>query len=201
MPPRQWPLRVLLAALALTVALAGCAKRPATLTGTAPAPGAPAPSAPAWTPTPVKTAPAAVETPPPAAAPPAAAAEPPASPPRPPREFTARAVLDDIHFDFDRHEIRPEEAVILDANVEWLQANRDVLVLIEGHADERGTSEYNLALGERRARATMDYLVAQGVVSDRITLLSYGEERPLCTESNEDCWAENRRVHFQVKPR
>jgi len=71
--------------------------------------------------------------------------------------------------------------------------------LIEGHCDERGTTEYNLALGERRARATMSYLTGQGVQTSRITLISYGKERPVCTEHNEACWARNRRVHFLVK--
>lgn len=82
-----------------------------------------------------------------------------------------------------------------------MKANPRSVILIEGHADERGTNEYNLALGERRAKAAMNYLVAQGVPANRITVISYGEERPLCTERTEDCWARNRRVHFLVKPR
>ena len=72
-------------------------------------------------------------------------------------------------------------------------------MLIEGHADERGTVEYNLALGERRAKAAMNYLVAQGVQASRFTVISYGEERPFCTEHNEACWSKNRRAHFLVK--
>jgi peptidoglycan-associated lipoprotein len=74
-------------------------------------------------------------------------------------------------------------------------------VLIEGHCDERGTNEYNLALGERRAKATMNYLVGQGVQANRITIISYGKERPTCTEHSEACWAKNRRAHFLVKAR
>jgi peptidoglycan-associated lipoprotein len=74
-------------------------------------------------------------------------------------------------------------------------------VLIEGHCDERGTNEYNLALGERRAKSTMNYLVSQGVQASRITIISYGEERPVCNEKTEECWAKNRRAHFLVKPR
>ena len=75
------------------------------------------------------------------------------------------------------------------------------LILIEGHADERGTNEYNLALGEWRAKSAMNYLVSRGVQAGRMTLISYGEERPLCSEKNEDCWSRNRRAHFLVKPR
>jgi len=74
-------------------------------------------------------------------------------------------------------------------------------LLIEGHCDERGTNEYNLALGERRAKATMNYLVSQGIQANRITIISYGEERPICTEKTEACWAKNRRANFLVKPR
>ena len=110
------------------------------------------------------------------------------------------ADLTEIHFDFDRAEVRRGDAVILDANVEWLKDNPGFAVLIEGHADERGTLEYNLALSERRAKATTDYLVAQGFPASRITLISYGKERPLCTDKNEECWAENRRAAFLVKP-
>jgi len=111
----------------------------------------------------------------------------------------AIAELNDIHFDFDKYDIRPGDARILDENARWSKANPTHLILIEGHADERGTNEYNLALGERRAKATMNYLVAQGVQASRMTLISYGEERPMCTEKTEECWARNRRAHFLVK--
>jgi peptidoglycan-associated lipoprotein len=130
------------------------------------------------------------------AAPPTAA---PAPPPRP-AEFRETDNLKDIHFDFDKYDIRPGDAKILDTNAAWLKTNTD-LVLIEGHCDERGTNEYNLALGERRAKATMNYLVGQGVQANRITIISYGEERPTCTEHTEGCWAKNRRSHFLVKAR
>ena len=93
------------------------------------------------------------------------------------------------------------DAKVLDANASWLKQNDNQLLLIEGHCDERGTNEYNLALGERRAKAAMNYLVAQGVQASRITIISYGEERPLCREKNDACWAQNRRAHFLVKPR
>jgi peptidoglycan-associated lipoprotein len=118
-----------------------------------------------------------------------------------PREFAAVAALRDIFFDFDKYDIRPNDARTLDANATWLKSNPDHLVLIEGHCDERGTNEYNLALGERRAKSAMNYLVSQGVQASRITIISYGEERPACTERTEECWSRNRRAHFLVKPR
>ncbi|HEX2501415.1 MAG TPA: peptidoglycan-associated lipoprotein Pal [Methylomirabilota bacterium] len=116
-----------------------------------------------------------------------------------PKDFTEAAGLRDIYFDFDRSAFRPEDARILDANARWLQAHPGTLVLIEGHADERGTNEYNLALGESRARVTREQLVARGVAPSRITLVSYGEERPTCSQTAEACWAKNRRAHFLVK--
>ena len=116
-------------------------------------------------------------------------------------QYVATANLPDIHFDFDKYEIRPADRKILDANAQWLKDNANQLVLIEGHCDERGTNEYNLGLGERRARATMNYLVNQGIAANRITLVSYGEERPVCTEKNERCWQQNRRAAFLVKER
>ena len=107
--------------------------------------------------------------------------------------------LKEIYFDFDKYNIKPEAAKILDGNAAWLKANASNLVLIEGHCDERGTAEYNLALGERRAKAAMNYLVAQGVAANRITIISYGKERPVCTEKTEACWAKNRRDAFLTK--
>lgn len=136
----------------------------------------------------------------------AASAEPPdegvltptGSPP-PPQEFVPAARLADVHFAFDAHEIGPEDEPVLDGNAAWLRANPNALVLIEGHADERGTSEYNLGLGDLRARAAMTYLVARGVPAARMVAISYGKERPACTEHDEACWAQNRRAHFLVK--
>src|SRR3989442_1208294 len=116
-----------------------------------------------------------------------------------PSDFVAVRDLADIHFDFDKYTIRPKDADLLDQNARWLKAHEKDLLLIEGHCDERGTNEYNLALGERRAKAAMNYLVAQGVAARRITIISYGEERPQCTDHNEACWAKNRRAHFLVK--
>jgi peptidoglycan-associated lipoprotein len=116
-----------------------------------------------------------------------------------PRDFVENPALQDIYFDFDKSDIRSDAAKTLDANASWMKANANNLILIEGHCDERGTNEYNLALGERRARSTMNYLVAQGVQASRITIISYGEERPSCNEKNEACWQKNRRAHFLVK--
>lgn len=140
----------------------------------------------------------------PPAAPPASAA-PPArevSSERPaPATFTAVPDLRPIYFDFDRSDIRVGDAVILDANARWLSSNKDTQVIVEGHCDERGTNEYNIALGERRARAARDYLVSRGIETTRITVLSYGEDRPVCTEHTEVCWAQNRRAEFRAKAR
>ena len=117
------------------------------------------------------------------------------------RDFAADSNLGDIFFDFDKYDIRQTDTRTLDGNAQWLKSNPNHLVLIEGHCDERGTNEYNLALGERRAKSTMNYLVSQGVQANRITIISYGEERPACTDKTEQCWAKNRRAHFLVKPR
>ncbi len=176
----------------------GCAKQPATTAATAgPAP-APAPRAAAPAPAPTTAAPAGSGE----AASGAAATAAPASTGRPSlKEFTAVAALKDVFFEFDKYDIRAEDAKTLDANATWLKANAENLLLIEGHCDERGTNEYNLALGERRAKAAMNYLVSQGVQANRITIISYGEERPVCNEKNESCWSKNRRGHFLVKPR
>jgi peptidoglycan-associated lipoprotein len=120
--------------------------------------------------------------------------------PPPPEQFVPAPRLGDIYFDFDAHEIRSEDARILDENAAWLLANPGTLVLIEGHTDERGTTEYNLGLGDLRAAAAMGYLVSRGVPTGRMVAISYGKERPVCTEHDESCWARNRRAHFLVKP-
>jgi peptidoglycan-associated lipoprotein len=116
-----------------------------------------------------------------------------------PKEFVESAALRDVFFDFDRYDVRTGDKGTLDENAKWLKSNQSALLLIEGHADERGTNEYNLALGERRAKATRDYLVSVGIDAGRITVISYGEERPTCTDKAEPCWSKNRRAHFLVK--
>lgn len=103
-----------------------------------------------------------------------------------------------VYFDFDKAELKPEARAILDKKAAWLKAHPDYSVRIEGHCDERGTSEYNLALGERRANAAMKYLNALGVASGRISTVSYGEERPADPGHNEGAWAKNRRDEFKV---
>ena len=124
----------------------------------------------------------------------AAMGQAPGSPARPdPREFTVTAVLRDIHFEFDRYDIRPEDARVLEANAESLKSNPSWRVLIEGHADQRGTSEYNLALGERRAQAVKNVLVALGIPAGRIQTISYGKERPEIPHSDDSSYAQNRR--------
>ncbi len=103
-----------------------------------------------------------------------------------------------IYFDFDKSDIRPDAAATLDAKVPWLQANPGMRIRIEGNADERGSDEYNLALGQRRAAAAKRYLVEKGIDAGRFDLVSYGEERPVCTEQTEECWQRNRRDDFVI---
>jgi peptidoglycan-associated lipoprotein len=116
-----------------------------------------------------------------------------------PSDYVHLPDVADIHFDFDAYAIRPADMKVLDANAQWLQSRADYIVLIEGHCDERGTVEYNLALGQLRAKAPSNYLVSRGVAARRITLVSYGEQRPVCSESIEACRVRNRRAHFKVK--
>ena len=187
----------LTALLVAGVIASGCARQPATTTTAVPAPTGAAVTAGGGTAGPgVSTIRPATGTP--RASDGSRSAMTPAAGRPPVKEFAGVRDLIDIHFDFDKYEIRPADARSLDSNARWLRANRD-LVLIEGHCDARGTNEYNVALGERRAKATMDYLVAQGVAASRITIVSYGEEQPQCADSTEACWSINRRAHFLVK--
>jgi peptidoglycan-associated lipoprotein len=107
-------------------------------------------------------------------------------------------LLKDIYFSYDKYEIRREDEEILKENAAFLKKNPKMKIQIEGHCDERGTAEYNLALGERRANHTKKYLVSLGITSDRISTISYGEERPLDPSNNEEAWAKNRRAHIVV---
>jgi peptidoglycan-associated lipoprotein len=182
----------LAAVLALMTAAVGCARRPTVGEFSAPAPGGltAAPAAPREA--------AAV---PPVPAPPLAAPPAPAWPARPrPTGMVARPEVADVYFDFDRSEIRPDAARTLDASAAWLVEHPGYAVLIEGHCDERGTNTYNLALGDRRAHAARTYLASRGVAISRLRTISYGEERPVCTDRVERCWAKNRRAHFLLKP-
>lgn len=107
-------------------------------------------------------------------------------------------VFQDIHFDFDRSDIRPVDRPILEGIAEYLKTNPEIFLLAEGHCDERGTNEYNLGLGERRALSTRAFLVGLGVDAGRIRTISRGEEDPLDPGHNEEAWAKNRRAHFKV---
>jgi peptidoglycan-associated lipoprotein len=102
-------------------------------------------------------------------------------------------VGDTVHFAYDKSDVASEDRDILQRQAAWLQKYAQVRVTIEGHCDPRGTREYNLALGGRRANAVKDYLVSLGVPASRIDTISYGKERPVCTESDESCWAQDRR--------
>ncbi|RMG01393.1 MAG: peptidoglycan-associated lipoprotein Pal [Nitrospirae bacterium] len=113
-------------------------------------------------------------------------------------EEEMRRIFQDIHFEFDKYDIQESDKPILKGIAEWMLQNSDAKLVVEGHCDERGTNEYNLGLGDRRASAARDYLQSLGVPSSRLQTVSYGEDRPLCTEHNEDCWWKNRRVHFVV---
>lgn len=107
-------------------------------------------------------------------------------------------VLKDVRFGYDTYDLDDVGRSALDANVDWLRANGRARIELEGHTDSRGTIEYNLALGSRRAKSVKDYLLAQGVAPDRVSSISYGEELSVCQEETESCWARNRRVHFVV---
>jgi peptidoglycan-associated lipoprotein len=102
----------------------------------------------------------------------------------------------DAYFDFNKSDIRPDAREALSKTAEFLKNYPQIKVTIEGHCDERGSTEYNLALGDRRANATKQYLVSLGISADRMTTVSFGKEKPFCMESNEACWQQNRRGHF-----
>jgi peptidoglycan-associated lipoprotein len=106
--------------------------------------------------------------------------------------------LADVHFEYDSAALTEEARATLERHALWLQNHRDVRVTIEGHCDKRGTTDYNLALGEQRARSVWDYLVGLGVAADRLRTVSYGKERPLDPADTEEAFARNRRAHFAV---
>jgi peptidoglycan-associated lipoprotein len=175
-------------ASAVAIAAAGCHKK------VPPAAPAPPPAPP----------PAATPTPPPPPPPPA---PPPAPTPRPPTDeeiFARKSIeeltreLDDVFFDLDKSEIRDDARPKLQKNADWMKRWTSTQVMIEGHCDSRGSAEYNLGLGSRRATAVRDYLVSLGVPANRLTVVSKGKEAPVCTEQTESCWAQNRRGHSVV---
>jgi peptidoglycan-associated lipoprotein len=176
-------------ALVLSLAVAAaCAKKPP--------PQAPAPPPPP---------PAAAPAPPPPPPPP----PPPAPPPRPLSEeeiFTRKTLeqlnaekpLNDVFFDLDRSDIREEGKSTLQKDADWMKRWTSTQVTVEGHCDSRGSAEYNLGLGSRRATAVKEYLVSLGIAANRITTVSKGKEQPFCREENESCWQQNRRGHFVI---
>jgi len=178
-------------ALAATIVVAGCHKK---VPQAAPAPPPPPPAA--VTPPP----------PPPPPAPPQAAAAPASAPLTEDEIFRRKSLdqlngerpLDDVFFDLDKSEIRPEARGALQKNSDWMKRWASTQITVEGHCDSRGSSEYNLALGSRRATAVKDYLVSLGVPTGRLTIVSKGKEQPFCNDENESCWQQNRRGHFVV---
>jgi peptidoglycan-associated lipoprotein len=160
--------------------------------------------------------------PPPPPEPPAAPVPPPPPPPAPPApkpapppapaplsedELFARKTLEQLNaenplgvvlFDYDQANVRDDQRAILQKNADWLRRWTTTRVSVEGHADQRGTNEYNLALGDRRARAVVDYLVSLGIAANRMVVVSKGEESPLCTEETEACFGRNRRGQFVI---
>jgi peptidoglycan-associated lipoprotein len=163
-------------------------------------------------PKPQPPAPAPVTTPPPPTSPATPPPPPPApapAQPAPPSEdeifrnktldqLNAEKPLADAYFGYDSTELTAEARGLLQKDVEWMKKWTTTRVMVEGHADSRGTNEYNLALGERRADAVRDYLVSLGVAENRITIVSKGEEQPFCSEETEACWQQNRRGHFII---
>ena len=153
--------------------------------------------------------PAATPEPPPATKP-TPPPPPPAAPPSAPRtptedelfekmtldELNQKGILTDVFFALDSTEITQESRAAIAKNMEFLKRRGSTRIMVEGHADSRGTNEYNLALAERRAGAVRDYMVSLGLATARVTIVSKGEEAPFCTEENEGCWQKNRRGHF-----
>jgi len=113
-------------------------------------------------------------------------------------QLNAERPLGDVFFDLDQSTIREDARGSLQKNAEWMKRWTSTRITVEGHCDERGTAEYNLALGERRGSAVKAYLVSLGVPADRVDVVSKGKESPFCNESNESCWQQNRRGHFVI---
>ena len=114
------------------------------------------------------------------------------------KNFQETLNLKDIHFSFDQYDLDSNSKEVLQQNASYLKQNPRIKIEIQGHCDERGTNNYNIALGERRAHSTKRFLVSQGINSSRINIISFGEEKPFCFDSNEDCWFQNRRAHFMI---
>ncbi len=173
--------------------LGGCAKKQVVEEAEAPEPVVQEPKKPEPPPPPVVAQP---KPPPPKPEP-----RKPEPPPPPKLAQATTEGLQRIHFDFDKSNIRPDARNVLIKNAEFLRENSGVKIRIEGHCDERGTNEYNLALGERRAKSALQYLADLGVDPNRMSIISYGEEQPLDPGHNESAWAKNRRAEFVKQQR
>jgi peptidoglycan-associated lipoprotein len=187
--PRMFFLLVTVGSL---VAVMACHKKPPVMPAPPPPPPAPASN-----------------TPPPAPPPPPRQPEPASPAPVPPTEeeifarmslmdLNAKKPLDDVFFEFDKSDLSAAARGSLQKDSDWMKRWSSTRVTVEGHADSRGTNEYNLALGERRASTARDYLVTLGIPTTRITVVSKGEDQPFCTEETESCWQQNRRGHFII---
>lgn len=115
------------------------------------------------------------------------------------KEYQSIPEVNTVYFDFDKSEVRSDAKPILAKNSEYLKDNPDMEILVEGHCDGRGTVAYNMALGQRRAQVVRQYYASLGVSSSQVATISYGKERPVCTESTEDCWQRNRRAETKVR--
>jgi len=184
---------ILCTSTAVVLSAAACHKKP--------------PAAAAATPSPPAAAAAAGPATPPAPPPPPAATPAPTPAALTEEEIFARKSLDqlnserplsDVFFDLDKSDIRDEARSVLQRDADWMKRWTSTMITVEGHCDVRGSSEYNLALGNRRASAVKDYLLNLGVPANRVTLVSKGKEQPFCSEDTEACWQQNRRGHFII---
>ena len=188
-----WIVVILIALTGIMVTAAACSKKvpPPAVAAAPPPPPPPPPAAP----------------PPPPPPPPAPVAA--AAAPRPLSEdqifsqksldqLNAEKPMSDVFFDLDESDLRDGDRSVLQRDADWMKRWATTIVTVEGHADSRGSSEYNLALGNRRAMGVKDYLVSLGVPAGRVTVISKGKEQPFCTEESEGCWQQNRRGHFIV---
>ena len=171
------------------IGAAGCGKKPPP----APPPAPPPPTAPAPPPTPPPPAP-----PPPAAPAPTTLSEDEIFAKKTVDQLNKEGHLADVFFDLDESSVRDDARPSLQKNADWLKRWPSVRFTIQGHCDERGSAEYNLALGDRRANSVKAYLISLGVAADRIAVVTRGKESPFCTEQSEACWQQNRRGHFVI---